>query len=482
MTKLTKSGLYALIFPLTIKITILMKKITQKKSGVACLTLAFMLSTLHFLTVSYKKQPIGSFSSLPCYHTPSHQSAELPLPSSFDYRASNDVTQPRPSLPLSSAPSLKKETHQLNSGSTLLALLTGAGVSKSEAEKALAALKPIYNTKSLKAGQDINIKYLHHTDKPSELVELSFHPDLGKNVFLTLNNHGEYKATTKNTPVRKDLRKVSFKIHTSLLASASAKGIPQKTMTSLIQAFSYDLDFQRDIKKGDKFSIVFERHYDPQSGRERMGDALYAKIETSKKSVQLYRFEKDGKISFYNQNGESIRKTLMRTPINGARVNSKLGNRRHPISGYTKMHKGVDFAAPPGTKIFAAGDGVVTKAFRNKGLGNYVEIKHNKQYATGYGHLSKFAKGIKPGTKVKQGSVIGYVGQTGHATGPHLHFEVHKNGVQINPMMVANLSSGKLTGRELKSFLAAKKSIDQKMTKLSEHSQFASDISELKNS
>ena len=131
---------------------------------------------------------------------------------------------------------------------------------------------------------------------------------------------------------------------------------------------------------------------------------------------------------------------------------------------------------------FAAGDGVVTKAFRNKGLGNYVEIKHNKQYATGYGHLSKFAKGIKPGTKVKQGSVIGYVGQTGHATGPHLHFEVHKNGVQINPMMVANLSSGKLTGRELKSFLAAKKSIDQKMTKLSEHSQFASDISELKNS
>ncbi|MBU6149739.1 MAG: M23 family metallopeptidase, partial [Verrucomicrobia bacterium] len=160
-------------------------------------------------------------------------------------------------------------------------------------------------------------------------------------------------------------------------------------------------------------------------------------------------------------------------PINGARVGSGFGNRRHPISGYTKKHEGVDFSAPTGTLVFAAGAGEILKACRSGGLGNIVKIRHNNEYSTVYGHLSKFAKGIRPGVKVSQGAPIGYVGQTGHATGPHLHFEVHKNGTKINPMLAANLSSGKLEGKALKKFLAAKKSIDHQMAKLSESARFA---------
>ncbi len=463
-----------------------MEKNRQKIAGVACLTLAFGISMSHFIFVSPETKPIFApsyLASLPLLpenqptFTPPLQLAETSAQCSEFSQASIDLPKEEIILAqntFSAPPQIKKETLQISRGETLLALLTGAGINKSEVQRALAALKPVYNTKSLKAGQDINIKCKHHPDQSVELVELSFHPDLGKNVSLALSENGKFKATAKDTPIKKELKKISFKINTTLLASATAKGIPSRVINPLIRAFSYDIDFQRDIKKGDNFSVVFERHYDPQSGRDRIGDVLYAKIVPSKKqAVQLYRFTENGKVSFYNEHGASIRKSLMKTPLNGARVGSGFGTRRHPISGFRKKHEGVDFSAPTGTLVFAAGAGEVQKACRSGGLGNIVKIRHNKEYSTVYAHLSKFAKGIRPGIKVAQGAPIGYVGQTGHATGPHLHFEVHKNDIKINPMLVANLSSGKLEGKALKKFLAAKKSIDHQMANLSESARFA---------
>ncbi len=467
-----------------------MEKNRQKIAGVACLTLAFGISVSHFIFVSPETKPIFAPSSLASLSTtplpettpvsppPLHVAEASPPPPTL---VSSVQNAPKEELVLAQAPpsppKIKKEVLQISRGETLVALLRGAGIDKSKVQQALAALKPVYNTKSLKAGQDINIKCKHHPDQSVELVELSFHPDLGKNVSLALNKKGEFKAALHNTPIKKELKKISFKIQSTLLASATAKGIPARVANSLIRAFSHDIDFQRDIKKGDNFSVVFERHYDPQSGRDRVGDVVYAQITPSKKNpIKLYRFASNGKISFYNEHGASARKSLMKTPINGARVNSGFGKRSHPISGFTKKHEGVDFGAPTGTLVFAAGDGVVVKASRSGGLGNLVKIQHNKEYATAYAHLSKFAKNIRPGTKVKQGSPIGYVGQTGQATGPHLHFEVHKNGVKVNPLLVANLSSGKLEGKDLKKFLAAKKSIDHQMAKLSESAKFALDM------
>lgn len=462
----------------------------QRYVGVACLTLALSISLSHFILVSPKTHSFfTSFSSSPASQPSSFEQAETKLaaisPLQDPILSEKNLLKEEMPSPVQEnmalgTPQIKKETLYISRGATLDALLRGAGISKQEVQRALAALKPVYNTRELKAGQDISITYRHGPDQSFQLVNLSFYPDLGKSISLSLNDEGKFKATTQKTPLQKELKKVGFNIQSSLLASATANGLPSRLITPLIRAFSYDIDFQRDIKKGDKFSVVFERHFDPKTGRDKIGDVLYAQIHPSNrnKPVQIYRFTQNGKVAFYNEFGQSIQKDLMRTPINGASIRSGFGNRRHPIYGFTKKHEGVDFGAPTGTLIFAAGAGVVKKACYNKGLGKYILIQHNKEYATAYGHLSKFAKNIRPGYKVAQGTPIGYVGQTGHATGPHLHFEVHRNGVKVNPMRVANLSSGKLSGQELKKFMAAKRSIDQQMAKISENKKFALNMPE----
>jgi murein DD-endopeptidase MepM/ murein hydrolase activator NlpD len=227
-------------------------------------------------------------------------------------------------------------------------------------------------------------------------------------------------------------------------------------MTQVIKAFSYDVDFEREIQPGDRFEVVYERYEDEHGRLARSGNLLYAALVQNGVAKEIFRFEdSEGHIDIYNARGESVRKELLRTPLDIVRITSKFGMRKHPVLGYSKMHKGVDFAASTGTPIFAAGDGVIVKRGKQRGYGNYIQIKHNSKYATAYAHMSRFAKGLKQGSKVHQGDVIGYVGSTGMATGPHLHYEVLVDGTQINPTTV-KLAGRKLQGKDLRRFEALK--------------------------
>ena len=220
-------------------------------------------------------------------------------------------------------------------------------------------------------------------------------------------------------------------------------GVSPDILVKIISLFSFDLDFQRDIRKKDRFQIMYEVFEDENKKVVETGEILFANLKLSGQDNGLYYFDKEGSEGHYDKNGKSVKKALMKTPINGARLSSPFGMRKHPIDGYNKMHRGTDFAAPTGTPIMASGDGVVKKAGWCGGGGNCVKIRHNSTYQTIYAHMSKFARGIKAGVRVKQGQTIGYVGSTGKSTGPHLHYEVIVNGKKVNSQKL-KLPSGKI--------------------------------------
>ena len=204
------------------------------------------------------------------------------------------------------------------------------------------------------------------------------------------------------------------------------------------------------------------------------GEIQYAKLTLRGTELPLYRFETpEGNLDYFNTKGESVRKALMKTPIDGARLSSRFGNRKHPILGYTRLHAGVDFAAPRGTPIYAAGDGTVTVAGTNGGYGKYIKIRHNGTYSTAYAHLNGYARGVRKGKRVRQGQVIGYVGSTGRSTGPHLHYEIHRNGKQINPLGLKLPSGEKLKGQTLEAFLSLRDTVDRQFALLSDPRQVA---------
>jgi murein DD-endopeptidase MepM/ murein hydrolase activator NlpD len=241
-------------------------------------------------------------------------------------------------------------------------------------------------------------------------------------------------------------------VDTSLYQTARRHAVPDEALVNLANIFSWDIDFQRDVHPGDSFELVYERVESPD-GEVRGGEVLFASLDLRGRRLQAYRFEHaDGSHGYYDADGRSLRKWLMRTPIDGARLSSGFGPRRHPILGYNRMHRGVDFAAPTGTPIYAAGDGVLTYAGRKGAYGNYIQIRHNDEFSTAYAHMSRFADGVKKGSRVRQGQVIAYVGSTGRSTGPHLHYEVLQNGNQINPMSIKPQTANRLVGAELERF------------------------------
>jgi murein DD-endopeptidase MepM/ murein hydrolase activator NlpD len=237
--------------------------------------------------------------------------------------------------------------------------------------------------------------------------------------------------------------------------------LPPTVLARLIRVFSFDVDFQRDVQPDDSFDLMFERHYDDSGTPVAEGNILIAEMVLSGKRIRLYRHRtRDGDTDYYDEKGHSVRKALVLTPIDGARISSGFGRRRHPILGYTKMHRGIDFAAPRGTPVYAAGHGTVEAAGRNGGYGKYVRIRHKGSYKTAYAHLRGFARGVSRGRRVRQGQTIGYVGSTGRSTGPHLHYEILRNGRQMNPKRL-NLPSGrKLAGVELKRFLKVRDALE----------------------
>jgi murein DD-endopeptidase MepM/ murein hydrolase activator NlpD len=265
-------------------------------------------------------------------------------------------------------------------------------------------------------------------------------------------------------------------INDSLYLAAARVEVPHDVTYGLVKLFSWDVDFQRDLRQGDGFETLFEEvSLEDGSGASRGGDLLFGALTLSGELLEAYRFEvEDGAVEYFDRTGRSLRKFLLRTPVDGARLSSGFGMRRHPILGYSRMHKGVDFAAPTGTPIYAAGGGKVVSAGRNGSYGNYIRIRHSGEYSTAYGHLSRLAKSTRVGGRVQQGQVIGYVGATGRATGPHLHYEILRNGAQINPLSVKQPPNTQLAGADLERFRAEVERIDRLRAELAHGTQLAS--------
>jgi murein DD-endopeptidase MepM/ murein hydrolase activator NlpD len=255
-------------------------------------------------------------------------------------------------------------------------------------------------------------------------------------------------------------------IRNNLYKSAVESGVEPNIIIEFARIFGFEVDFQRDIRKGDWFEILYEKFEDDNNKVRDTGKIIYASMYVNGEEINLYNFKFNNEEDYYDIKGKSITKSLMKTPINGARLSSSFGMRKHPILGYNKMHRGTDFAAPSGTPIMASGSGTVTRARWCGGGGNCVKIKHNSTYETIYAHMKTFAKGIREGRKVKQGQIIGYVGSTGLSTGPHLHYEVIVNGKKVNSQKL-KLPSGKtLKGEERKKFEIDRIKVDLKLSSL----------------
>ena len=221
----------------------------------------------------------------------------------------------------------------------------------------------------------------------------------------------------------------------------------------MIRIYSFDVDFQRELQPGDSFEVLYEALFENDGSLAKTDGVLYASLTLSGQRLDMYNFTPhSGHSDFFDSKGQSVRKTLMRTPIDGARLSSRFGMRKHPVLGYSRLHKGTDFAAPRGTPVYAAGDGVVESAGRNGAYGKYVRIRHNSTYKTAYAHMRRIAKGMRRGKRVRQGQVIGYVGSSGRSTGPHLHYEVLRGGRQVNPLKIKLPSGEKLKSADLESF------------------------------
>ena len=333
-------------------------------------------------------------------------------------------------------------------------------INKKEKDKILNNIK---NQKSLKILR-INQKFTFKLDNmlSNKVIEFKIETDKKNEiVFTKLSEKDFFETKTIKKNFKKKLVYKETIITTSLYNNAVRLGIKPNIIIEFARLYGFQIDFQRDIWKNDSFQIIYEEFVDEKDKVVDTGQILFANLNLQNTDYQLYMYEYDEKkIDYFDENGKSIKKTLMKTPINGARLSSSYGKRKHPILGYTKMHLGTDFAAPKGTPIMASGDGKVTKAGWCGGGGNCVKIKHNRTYQTVYAHMSKFGRGIKKGVRVKQGQIIGYVGSTGLSTGPHLHYEVIENGKKINSQKL-KLPSGKiLKGKERKNFEVNKIKID----------------------
>jgi murein DD-endopeptidase MepM/ murein hydrolase activator NlpD len=350
---------------------------------------------------------------------------------------------------------------RIASGETLAGLLSRAGASSSEASAALHSIADVYNPRRLRPGQPVSL-YFQRNGAAAELTGIAFRSAPGASVTANRTMSGGFEAREVLMPVTFEIARIAAPVETNLYASALALGATDREVAALADAFAYDVDFQRDVHPGDDFELVFERYYDDEGNTVRTGDLLFVSLESSRGSRAFYQFMAPGdpRPDWYDAEGKSARRFLMKTPINGARLSSGFGMRRHPILGYSRMHRGTDFAAPTGTPILAAGEGTVVRAGPYSSYGNYVRIRHANGYETAYAHMSRFARGMRAGARVRQGQVIGYVGTTGRSTGPHLHYEVLRRGQQVNPMSLRVPTGRNLTGRALELFMIERERID----------------------
>lgn len=361
-------------------------------------------------------------------------------------------------------------------GDNFMGILTKLGVDYGQANTIYNAYKKVYDARKIKVGQEILISSLsdpRYQDMVS-VTKIVTEPVSGTRYIVEKNSDGKYEARVEQDDLKNDVKKVAGVINGTVMGSMKNAGVPQSVVGNFINIFSFSVDFRRDIKAGDKFEVRYERKLSPNGNVVKTGDIIYAALTLGKRQMVLYRFKDDsGTVDYYDEKGLALKKTLDLKPMEfkKARISSKFGRRFHPILKQYRMHSGVDYAAPMNTKVYASGDGVVTSAKWVGGYGNYITIRHNSEYSTGYGHLKSYAKGIRPGVRVKQGQLIAYVGSTGRSTGPHLHFEIIKNGQRVDPLKIKAATGENLTGAKLKAFqkvVAEIKAGDAKEQKVAE--------------
>lgn len=374
----------------------------------------------------------------------------------------------------------------IKKGDTLGAILQKQPLSRQE----IVAITKLANDKkissSLKIGQQITFEYDISLVESSD-ADLNNENRTFKSMSIPLDKvrtlefvveDNEIVVKQIDVPLNKLVSKYEATIENSVISSLQKSGLSTNSIISLINILSYQIDFQRQIHAGDKISVITEKYTTNDGKLSHHGQILYASIITKKGSYEIYHYSPDGPnghAQYFGSNGQSVKSTLLRTPVNVVRISGHYGYRKkHPVLGYGAMHKGVDFAAPTGTPIYAAGDGVVDFIGWKGGYGRFIVIKHNKNLSTAYAHSSRFASGLKKGSRVKQGEIISYVGASGRVTGAHLHFEVMVDGKQVNPMKFKSQPGVKLTGKKLEEFNNFKK----RVTALGQELDHKSDLSE----
>ena len=342
---------------------------------------------------------------------------------------------------------LKKILLKVEKGQTFSQILDSFNIANNRKFEIINAINSIFNLRGLKINQKIFFFINDNEIVKQIIIELDFK----KNLVVDLRSKINIEIIELKTYT--DIESKEFNIKNSLYSDGIDNKIPNVILIKLIQLFSFDLDFQRDIRENTQVSISYQKISIDNKINYELGDIEYAKISIKNNNLEYFKFlTDDGFIDYFNREGKNVKKSILKTPLDGAKLSSNFGMRKHPISGFNKMHKGIDFAAPKGTPIYAGGNGVVEVAGVNGGYGKYIRIRHNNEYKTAYAHLNSFKKGIRKGVRVNQGEIIGYVGSTGKSTGPHLHYEIIYQNKQINPLTL-KLPSGKiLKGDELNKF------------------------------
>jgi murein DD-endopeptidase MepM/ murein hydrolase activator NlpD len=347
-------------------------------------------------------------------------------------------------------------------------VLRELGFAAQDVADAVAALASHVSMKRLPVGQAVTVKMRPPDDAANAspiLLALTIRPEPRREITLERDDEGDYSVEVEIYDVVSKLQRASGTVDGSVINSAEAAGVPRPALVEMLRAFSWDVNFQHDIKVGDRFDVLIEQTWTSDGWPVDAGRVLWAELTTGggKRSYSVYRFQPAGRAEFfYNRKGESVVKALLRTPLNMSRISSRFGLRRHPVLGFTRLHAGIDFAAPPGTPILAAGAGRVVEAGPNGGYGRWVKIGHDGGLATGYAHMSRIAPGVRRNARVRQGQVIGFVGSSGLSTGPHLHFELHRNGRPVNPLSVAQTAMRtRLGGEDLARFKAHVVEIDR---------------------
>ncbi len=352
---------------------------------------------------------------------------------------------------------------EVQKGDTLISVLTKAGITREAANKIYYSIKSDFNPNSLKIGQKIKTIVSVNTQDstiPAELNYMVIDINAGERV-ITARNHDKFETFIEQDELLDKTNALQGVINGNLSKSMQNVGVPMRAVNNFINLFAYAVDFKRDVKKGDKFEIVYESQVTKDDKLIKCGKIIYAGLVLRKQKIALYRYEDNkGGVDYYTPGGQALKRTLDRKPLafRNARISSPFGRRLHPILKKHVIHWGVDYAAPQGTPIYAGGDGVVQAAKYNGGYGNYIKIRHNSEFSTAYGHMSRFAKGMRPGVRVTQGQIIGYVGSTGRSTGPHLHYEVIQNGKRVNPRTIKASTGENLSGQALNKF---KQKVDQ---------------------